>query len=329
LQTFKSFEQVLYTVNDSTFEDIALQLFLMQAQENKIYGDFIRYLGIRPSSIDRLERIPFLPITFFKNHEVVSGQWPHPEIVFTSSGTTGVTTSRHIVPQLSFYLEHARRNFEKFFGSLTDYHILALLPSYLEREGSSLISMIDYFIRQSGSPHAGFYLHNYDELIQKAISLRQDNRKVLLFGVSFALLELAERYEVDLSHCLVLETGGMKGRRKELTREELHHVLQEKFQVKAILSEYGMTELMSQAYSKGSGLYETPAWMKVVVRDINDPFKLEKVEKTGGINIIDLANMYSCSFIETQDLGRVAQNGNFEILGRFDNSDIRGCNLLV
>jgi len=329
LQTFKSFEQVLYTVNDSTFEDIALKLFLKQAQENKVYGDFIRNLGIQPSSIDRLERIPFLPITFFKNHDVVTGQWPHPEIVFTSSGTTGVSTSRHLVPQLSFYLEHAKRNFEAFFGSLADYHILALLPSYLEREGSSLIAMIDYFIQQSGSPHGGFYLHNYDELIQKATSLKHDNRKVLLFGVSFALLELAERYEVDLSHCLVLETGGMKGRRKELTREELHNFLQEKFRVKTILSEYGMTELMSQAYSMGSGLYGTPPWMKVVIRDINDPFELERAEKTGGVNIIDLANVYSCGFIETQDLGRVSQNGNFEILGRFDNSDIRGCNLLV
>ncbi len=328
MQTFKSFEQVLYTVNDSTFEDIALRLFYKQAAGNKVYKDFIGYLGLEPTSIKSLDKIPFLPISFFKTHRIATGTWTS-EILFTSSGTTGAVISQHAVPRLSFYLENARRNFELFFGPLTDYHILALLPSYLEREGSSLISMVDFFIKESGSPHGGFYLDNYDALLKKALELKDDNRKVLLFGVSFALLELAEKNQADLSHCLILETGGMKGRRKEITREELHEFLQARFMVKSILSEYGMTELMSQAYSLGNGQYSLPPWMKVVVRDINDPFKFEPNGKTGGINIIDLANIHSCAFIETQDLGKIAQNGYFEVLGRFDNSDIRGCNLLV
>ena len=329
MQTFKSFEQILYTVNDSSFEDIALRLFYEQATRNKVYRDFIGYLGVIPASIDKIENIPFLPIAFFKSHLVLSGEWPNPQIIFTSSGTTGLTTSRHAVPQLSFYLENAKRNFEFFFGPLSDYHILALLPSYLEREGSSLISMVNYFIKESKSGHAGFYLNNDESLLKKIQFLKNDNRKVLFLGVSFALLELAEKYEADLSHCLIMETGGMKGRRKELTREELHEFLQKRFNVKVIHSEYGMTELMSQAYSLGNGLFRSPNWMKVLVRDVNDPFKIEQVGKTGGINIIDLANIYSCAFIETQDLGKALQNGSFEILGRFDNSDIRGCNLLV
>jgi hypothetical protein len=328
LQTFKSFEQVLYTVNDSTFEDIALRLFYKQAAENKVYSDFIGYLGIEPTSIKSLDKIPFLPISFFKSHSLTTGDWS-PEIVFTSSGTTGTVTSSHAVPHLSFYLQNAKHNFELFFGRLSDYHILALLPSYLEREGSSLISMVDFFIKESASGHGGFYLNNYDTLLKKAIELKEGNRKVLLLGVSFALLELAEKFHVDLSHCLIMETGGMKGRRKEITREELHSFLKERFKVRSILSEYGMTELMSQAYSLENGLYRCSPWMRVLVRDINDPFKSEPNGKTGGINIIDLANLYSCAFIETQDLGKVVQNGYFEVLGRFDNSDIRGCNLLV
>ena len=287
------------------------------------------FLGVEPGAIDRVDKIPFLPISFFKSHDVVTGNQGMPEIIFSSSGTSGSFSSRHLVPQLSFYLSNAKRNFEFFFDSLSDYHILALLPSYLEREGSSLISMVNYFIRESQSAASGFYLYNYEELLKQIKGLKNDGRKVLLLGVSFALLELAERFEVDLSHCIIMETGGMKGKRKELTREELHEFLQKKFHVKVIHSEYGMTELMSQAYSNGGGLYSPPPWMKVVVRDLNDPFQLEPMGKTGGINMIDLANLHSCAFIETQDLGKVYQNGRFEILGRFDNSDIRGCNLLV
>ena len=325
----KSFEQVLYTVNDSTFDDIALRIFYKQAKENKVYRDFIGFLGIEPNSIDRLDKIPFLPISFFKSHDVVTGNQGIPEIIFTSSRTSGSFSSRHIVPQLSFYLSNAKRNFEFFFGSLTEYHILALLPSYLERDGSSLISMVNYFMAESQSSGSGFYLNNYEELLRQIKKVKDDGRKVLLLGVSFALLELAERFEVDLSQCIIMDTGGMKGKRKELTREELHEFLQNKFHVDVIHSEYGMTELMSQAYSAGGGLYSSPPWMKAVARDLNDPFKMEPIGKTGGINVIDLANLHSCAFIETQDLGKIHQNGRFEILGRFDNSDIRGCNLLV
>ncbi len=260
---------------------------------------------------------------------MVTGSYSNPDVIFTSSGTTGAITSRHVVPSLSFYLENCKRNFEFFFGSLSDYHILALLPSYLEREGSSLIAMVNFFIQKSESAHGGFYLNNYETLLEKIDQLRRDNRKVLLLGVSFALLELAEKFEVDLSHCMIMETGGMKGRRREMTREELHDFLQRRFNVKTIFSEYGMTELMSQAYSLGKGVYRTPPWMKVVIRDINDPFARELPGKTGGLNIIDLANLHSCAFIETQDLSKMAQDGSFEVLGRFDNSDIRGCNLLV
>ncbi|MBK5277244.1 MAG: acyl transferase [Bacteroidia bacterium] len=325
----KSFEQDLYTVNDSTFKDIALGIFIKQAKENKVYADFMRYLRINPKDVDALDKIPFLPVSFFKTHHVITGTQHNPEIVFRSSGTSGSRTSRHIVPHLSFYENNTKLNFEYFFGSLNDYHILALLPSYLERDGSSLISMVNYFIRESQSTEAGFYLHNLEALIKKTQELKGGDRKILVLGVSFALLELAEKFEIDLSHCLVMETGGMKGRRSELTREELHLILQKKFNVRAIHSEYGMTELMSQAYSIANGTFRLPPWMKVLARDLNDPFKLEDIGKTGGINVIDLANLHSCAFIETQDLGKVHQNGCFEVLGRFDNSDIRGCNLLV
>jgi len=325
----KSFEDVLYTVNDSTFDKIALRTFYLQATENKVYRDFIGFLGIEPSTVDRVDKIPYLPISFFKSHDVSTGRMENPEVIFTSSGTSGPSTSRHIVPHLSFYLSHAKKNFEFFFGSLTDYHILALMPSYLEREGSSLISMLNYFIKESQSSASGFYLYNYEELLSQVNSLKKGKRKVLVLGVSFALLDLAERFEVDLSNCIIMDTGGMKGRRKEITREELHEFLKAKFHVPLIHSEYGMTEMMSQAYSLGGGLYGSPPWMKTVVRDLNDPFKFEPIGKTGGLNVIDLANIHSCAFVETQDLGKVHQNGRFEVLGRFDNSDIRGCNLLV
>ena len=325
----KSFEQVLNTVNDSTFADIALRLFYEQAARNEVYKDFLGFLGVDPASIKQVDDIPYLPITFFKSHLVATGDWPHPETIFSSSGTSGSATSKHIVPQLAIYLENARRNFESFYGPLTDYNILALLPSYLEREGSSLVSMVNYFIQKSESPHGGFYLKDYEGLLRKIKDIEDHSRHVILIGVSFALLELAEKNEVDLSNCLIMETGGMKGRRKEIIREELHEFLRNRFKANTIHSEYGMTELMSQAYSAGNGLYKPPSWMKVFVRDIHDPFKMEETGKTGGINIIDLANWHSCAFIETQDLGKVHQNGYFEVLGRFDNSDIRGCNLLV
>jgi len=329
LDTFKSFEDLLYKVNDKNFEDIALQLFRFQAKENAVYKEFITHLGCNPSKIARLEDIPFLPISFFKSHTVKTGEWIS-QCVFTSSGTSGAATSSHEVPRLAFYLANTEKAFTYFFGPIEDYHILALLPSYLEREGSSLVAMADYFISRSQSNHSGFYLNNQSELVDRLLKLKKEgSKKILLLGVSFALLELAENYPVDLSGCIVMETGGMKGRRKELIREELHQILTTRLNVKSIFSEYGMTELMSQAYSLGDGYYSCPPWLRVILRDINDPFSFEKDGKVGGINIIDLANFHTCSFIETQDLGRKAQNGSFEVLGRMDNSDVRGCNLLV
>lgn len=328
MQTFKSFEEVLYTVNEGNFENIALALFRLQAGKNRIYSQFINHLGVEPDAVNTLGDIPFLPISFFKTHTVQSDVWT-PDVVFTSSGTTGSTISHHAVKEKTFYLSNTERIFTQFFGPISDYHVLALLPSYFEREGSSLIAMADYFIRESKSPHSGFYLNNYEALVAKIKDLDSSRQKVFLLGVSFALLDVAEQFELDLSNGIVMETGGMKGRRAELTRQELHTFLKQRLHVEAIHSEYGMTELLSQGYSSGNGIFNTPSWMKVIIRDMNDPFGRKENGQTGGINVIDLANIYSCAFIETQDLGKVYQNGSFEVLGRIDNSDARGCNLLV
>ena len=326
MKTIKSFEEVLYGVNDQNFEDIALHLFKFQVENNAVYHDFVTHL--RRGQANSLEEIPFLPISFFKTHDIQTGTWI-PETTFTSSGTTGPATSRHPIKALAWYLEHTERIFRHFFGPLENYHILALLPSYLEREGSSLVAMADYFIRKSKSVYSGFYLNHHHALVGKTSGTKRSDKKVVLLGVTFALLDLAETYALDLSHCLIMETGGMKGKRPELTREEVHRFICSRFNVPFILSEYGMTELLSQAYSFGQGRFLTPSTMKVLIRDINDPFDREPVGQTGAINVIDLANIYSCAFIETQDLGKIHQDGSFEVLGRMDNSDIRGCNLLV
>jgi hypothetical protein len=328
LDTLRSFETKLYSVNESSFEDIALELFHFQAVYNPVYRDFLRNLSVDITSVTELNQIPFLPIRFFKTHDIKTGEWI-PEVTFTSSGTTALTTSRHAVQHLSFYLDHAQRCFEHFFGSLTGYHLLALLPSYLERQGSSLIAMIDHFIRGTGSPYSAFYLHDVDRLVDRLESLRGDNKTTLLWGVSFALLDLAEKHSMDLSHCRLFETGGMKGRRKEIIRQELHKVLGESFHLKNVFSEYGMTELLSQAYSKGGTRFFCPPWMRVLARDMTDPLETGLLNETGGINVIDLANCHSAAFIETEDLGRVFEEGTFEVLGRADNSDVRGCSLLV
>ncbi|MFM7858565.1 MAG: acyl transferase [Flammeovirgaceae bacterium] len=321
---YKSFP----SFNDSNFEDIALRLFKVQATENTVYTSYLHHLGIDAAKITSIDQIPFLPIGFFKTHSIQTGHW-RPETVFTSSGTTGATVSRHLVQNMDFYLRHSQLLFEQFFGSLSQFHLLALLPSYLEREGSSLITMIDWFIKRTQSPHAGFYLYNQTDLIKKLNGLKSDRKKTLVWGVSFALLDLAEKNELDLSHCLLMETGGMKGRRQEWVREELHRFLCTRFNVSTIHSEYGMTELLSQAYSKGKGVFQCPSTLKIQIRDLNDPFTVLANGKTGLISVIDLANTHSCAFIQTQDLGRVTQNGSFEVLGRMDNSDVRGCNLLV
>ena len=313
---------------EGDFVQAALQTFGYQYQHNQVYQRFCTLLGRTPDKVRQLTDIPFLPIEFFKSEAVYCGN-ERPTTIFTSSGTTGSQTSRHYVKDLAVYQQSFRQGFADFYGNIEEYTVLALLPSYLERTGSSLITMVADLIERSGSADSGFYLNEYDLLAEKLTSLDRSGRKVLLIGVSFALLDLVEKYRFQLKNSIVMETGGMKGRRKELIREELHAILCEGFGVEHIHSEYGMTELLSQAYSAGSGLYESVRWLKVLIRDTNDALSYQRPLKTGGINLIDLANIHSCSFIATQDLGRLHPDGKFEVLGRFDNADIRGCNLLI
>lgn len=323
------FTKHLFGITSQTFTDFALKLFRFQAVNNPIYRKYLHYLQVNPESVVRIEDIPFLPIGFFKLHKIITPANTVVQTYFESSGTTGQQRSRHYVVDMDFYKQVSQAIFEQFYGKLTDYHVFALLPSYLEREHASLVAMADYFIKQSQSTYSGFYLKNYKEMIEKVEQARS-SRKIMLIGVSFALLELAEQYQPDFQGVIVMETGGMKGRRKELTRNELHNILSEKLNIANIHSEYGMTELLSQAYAKQEGIFQTPPWMKILIRDINDPFYIDNQLRSGGINIIDLANIYSCAFIETQDLGRGNRTrGTFEVLGRFDNSDIRGCNLMI
>lgn len=307
---------------------MALEIFQFQAKNNVVYGEFLNHLHIDIQSIDKVEKIPFLPIQFFKSHQVLSSNEAI-QSLFLSSGTTGNKQSKHFVADLSIYKKSFTKGFEHFYGAIEDYTVLALLPSYLERDGSSLIYMVNDFIRKSKNEKSGFYLNNLEELAQNLIELDKKNEKILLIGVSFALLDLIEKHKFQLKNTIVMETGGMKGRRKELIREELHQILRDGFGVENTHSEYGMTELLSQAYSKGNGIFECPPWMKILTRDTEDALTILPEGKSGGINIIDLANVNSCSFIATQDLGKTYPNGTFEVLGRFDNSDIRGCNLMV
>lgn len=310
------------------FEKLTLKVFRFQYDNNPVYQQFCNYLKKDKTNVKSLPEIPFLPIQFFKSHDILSSQ-EQVQTTFTSSGTTGMSTSKHQVTDLSFYEESYRLGFRQFYGNIEDYTVLALLPSYLERDGSSLIYMVDDLIRLSNNPDSGFYLNNYDELIEKLIRLDSNGENVILIGVTYALLDLVEKQKFDLKNTIIMETGGMKGRRKEIIREELHEILCEGFGVPVIHSEYGMTELLSQAYSLGNGIFECPMWMKILVRDPEDALTLLSEGKTGGINVIDLANINSCSFIATQDLGKIVGNNSFEVLGRFDNSDIRGCNLMV
>lgn len=310
------------------FTNTALQVFKHQFVNNKVYRSFCDLLYIHPSDVHSIEKIPFLPIEFFKKREILSSKEAIQQ-VFTSSGTTGSATSKHLVTDLSWYEKSYQKCFEYFYGNIEEYVVLALLPNYLERTGSSLIYMVDDFIKRSKSSEGGFYLNDYDKLAEKLLNLHQNKQKVLLIGVSFALLDLVERHQFSLKNTIIMETGGMKGRRKELIRAELHQLLMDGFGVDKIHSEYGMTELLSQGYSNKDGIFNCPPWMKILTRDTEDPLSVQNNQKSGGINIIDLANYNSCSFIATQDLGKVYTNGSFEIIGRFDNSDIRGCNLMV
>ncbi|SEA80522.1 Acyl-protein synthetase, LuxE [Flavobacterium gillisiae] len=310
------------------FEKIALKIFRYQHENNLVYREFCDLMKVEPQKVKTLQQIPFLPIQFFKSHAVVSNTNPV-QNTFTSSGTTGMVTSKHLVTDTSIYEESYRKGFSQFYGNIEDYVVLALLPSYLERDGSSLIYMVEDLIQLSNHDDSGFYLHNHDELITKLTTLDQSGQNVILIGVTFALLDLIEKHQFQLQNTIIMETGGMKGRRKEMIREELHQQLCEGFGVTAIHSEYGMTELLSQAYSLGEGVFECPSWIQILVRDTEDALTYIPQGKTGGINVIDLANINSCSFIATQDLGKKYPNNSFEVLGRFDNSDIRGCNLMV
>ncbi|MCR9229183.1 MAG: acyl transferase [Flavobacteriaceae bacterium] len=314
--------------NATAFNVVALDVFQFQYENNKVYRSFCDHLKKSPQNVSNHQEIPFLPISFFKSHQILSTP-QETKTIFTSSGTTQGTTSKHFVSDVDLYEKSFLKAFELFYGRPQDLCILALLPSYLEREGSSLIYMVNSLIERSGHSNSGFYLHNLKELRQKLEELEQKGTKTLLIGVSFALLDLIEQSQLSLKNTMVMETGGMKGRRKELIREELHQILKKGFGVDHIHSEYGMTELLSQGYSKGNGIFETPPWMKIITRDTEDPLTIQTRGKTGGVNVIDLANLYSCSFIATQDLGKTHPNGTFEVLGRFDDSDIRGCNLMV
>lgn len=324
-----NFDNRIFNItSDKEFCNLAIEIFNYQYQKNLVYQTYCNLLKKNPLAITSVEKIPFLPIEFFKSQQVICENSTF-DIIFLSSGTTGKNQNKHYVKDIEVYKQSFVKGFEQFYGQLTDYCFLALLPSYLERESSSLIYMMEYLIKHSNHALSGFYLNNYAALIETIGKLMQQKQKTILIGVSFALLDLAEQHQLDLSDIIVMETGGMKGRRKEMTRNEIHSIYKERFNVNEIHSEYGMTELLSQAYSKGKGIFKTPNWMKILIREPNDPFNLLESNKTGGINVIDLANYNSCSFIATQDLGKTFGDNSFEILGRFDHSDLRGCNLLI
>lgn len=314
--------------NAKQFEKIALKVFRFQHENNLVYREFCDLMKIDVQKIKTLRQIPFLPISFFKSHAVVSNKNPI-QTTFTSSGTTGMITSKHLVTDINIYKESYRNGFAQFYGNIEDYVVLALLPSYLEREGSSLVYMFADLIKKSNNPESGFFLNNYDELVSRLIALENQGQNVILIGVTYSLLDVIEKQKLNLQHTIVMETGGMKGKRPEMIREDLHQQLCAGFGVKSIHSEYGMTELLSQAYSFGEGIFECPNWMQILIRDTEDALTYIENGKTGGINIIDLANINSCSFIATQDLGKLYPNNSFEVIGRFDHSDIRGCNLMV
>jgi len=320
--------EIFKIITEKEFNELAIQIFGYQYKNNTTYKTYTNNLGVSISEIKHYKQIPFLPVDFFKSHKILSTK-KKTEIVFKSSGTTGMTRSNHYIADLKIYEKSFTETFKLFYGNPEDYVFLALLPSYSEQGNSSLIYMVEKLMQKSGKKDNGFYLYNHGDLADKLVKLEKQRKKTILFGVSFALLDFFEKYHLDLNHTTIIETGGMKGRKKEIIREELHRIIKEATGLKQIHSEYGMTELLSQAYAKDENKYTSPPWMKILIRDANDPFSYLKNGQSGGINIIDLANIYSCSFIETKDLGKLHPDNSFEILGRFDNSDIRGCNLMV
>ena len=317
--------KIFNCTNDATFEKLALEIFDFQMENNLTYAAYAALI-LRGKHPENINEIPFLPVEFFKTEQIIC-QGQAIEEIFLSSGTTGAQ-SKHLVSNIELYKSSYQKAFQLFYGDITDYCILALLPSYKERESSSLIYMVDDLIKKSKHPQSNYYLNNYEELAITLKGLENKKQKTILFGVTYALLDLAEEFPQKLERTIIMETGGMKGQRKELLKEEIHSILKHSFATENIHSEYGMTELLSQAYSQGDNIFKTPPWMKILTRDVNDPLSIIN-NKTGGINVIDLANIYSCPFIATQDLGRTFDDGSFSVLGRFDNSDVRGCNLMV
>ena len=317
----------IFGVKEGNFDVLALDIFRFQSTDSPIYKAYLGALNINPLSINSIKQIPFLPISFFKSHAVQTTLF-EPAAIFESSGTTGSINSRHLVKDLSLYEESFIRGFELFYGPVKEYCILGLLPSYLERQHSSLVYMVDKLIQLSEHPQSGFYLDEYEKLFTILNELEKRKQKTILIGVTFALLDFAEKYSLPLSHTTIIETGGMKGRREEMIRLQVHNGMKKSFDISVIHSEYGMTELLSQAYSKGAGIFNCPPWMKVMIRDEEDPL-LVKEHGYGVINSIDLANIYSCSFIATDDAGKINADGSFEVLGRVDGSDVRGCSLMI
>ena len=322
----------IFSVSEDSFEQLALDIFRFQYQNNPVYHSYVNALQIDSTKVRSIDGIPFLPINFFKSHKVTTGEFES-EVVFDSSGTTQSIKSYHYVKNTGIYRESFTKSFEMMFGPIQDWCIIGLLPSCLERENSSLVYMVNNLIKDSGSVQSGFYLNDpiairFEKLIEVLTELENRKQKTLLIGVTFALLDFAEKYQLPLTHTLIMETGGMKGRREELTRMEVHEILKKAFGKEEINSEYGMTELLSQSWSKGKGKFICPPWMKIVIREEEDPFEIKK-EGNGAINIIDLANVYSCSFIATDDAGRINADKTIEILGRLDGSDLRGCSLLT
>ncbi|OEK05319.1 LuxE/PaaK family acyltransferase [Roseivirga misakiensis] len=328
MAVINSLTQRIFSVNSSTFEELAIDIFNFQYQHNQIYRQYSNYLGKEPRSITGMSEVPFLPIQFFKDHNVKSAEW-NSELVFESSGTSGQQTSKHHVHAEQLYLKGCLQTFEHRYGDISDYTILALLPSYLERGNSGLVSMVNYFIEKTEDPDSGFFLNEFDQLQKQLLKQREKGKKTILWGVTFALLDFAVSHPINFPELIIMETGGMKGRREEQVRTDVHRILNSAFGTHAIHSEYGMTELFSQGYSKGNGIFWPAPTMKVLIRDLNDPLDYPIHHKNGGVNIIDLANIMTCSFIETKDLGLVHANGSFEINGRIDNSEMRGCNLML
>jgi phenylacetate-coenzyme A ligase PaaK-like adenylate-forming protein len=322
-------QEILSTaLTEADFKGYCLEVFRYQVRENKVYGDWVRLLKVDPQAVSRIEQIPFLPISVFKTHKVLCGEKTEHTEIFTSSATTSQTPSQHFVNDIKIYRDSFMRGFGHFYGEPSDFCILALLPNYLSRKGSSLVYMCQALIEQSQHPLSGFFLDDIHELLRRIKLLNHTPQKVLLIGVSYALLDLCEHGLQLGENIIVMETGGMKGTRKELTKEELHTTLKEGLKTNSVHSEYGMTELLSQAYSRGGNAFEAPAWMRFYIREIEDPLQLKKDKRTGGINVIDLANLHSCSFVATQDLGKINEYGHLQLLGRYDNSDVRGCNLM-